>query len=146
MITEDDGDMIARMVQDCLAKDFDHATHHRDKLQKELAEMEQFLKKLREVQIAGSRRRIDRSTPQTDKRVKVEEQDPIQSLPHTNTTVYIIPSMLCMDEIVWKTPLKDLNHIQLVLMWMPSRSLHKLQVSIDHKVQSRAHRNLVELQ
>jgi hypothetical protein len=31
--------MIAIMVQDFLAEDFDHATHHRDKLQKELAEM-----------------------------------------------------------------------------------------------------------
>jgi hypothetical protein len=41
--------MIAIMVQDCLAEDFDHATHHMDKLQKELAEMGQFLKKLEEV-------------------------------------------------------------------------------------------------
>jgi hypothetical protein len=31
-IIEDDGEMIARMVHDCLAKDFDHAAHHRDKL------------------------------------------------------------------------------------------------------------------
>jgi len=60
--------------------------------------------------------------------------------------VYITPSMLCMDEIVGQKPLKDLNHIQLVLTQMPSRALHKLQVSVNHKVQSRAHRNLVELQ
>ena len=39
MITEDDGEMIAKMVQDCLAEDFDHTRHHRDNLQKELAEM-----------------------------------------------------------------------------------------------------------
>jgi hypothetical protein len=39
MITEDDGEMITRMVQDFLAEDFDHAAHHRDKLQKELTEM-----------------------------------------------------------------------------------------------------------
>ena len=38
-IIEDDGEMIARMVQDCLTKDFDHAAHHKDKLQKEVAEM-----------------------------------------------------------------------------------------------------------
>jgi hypothetical protein len=31
-ITEDDGEMISIMAQDCLAEDFDHATHHRDKL------------------------------------------------------------------------------------------------------------------
>ena len=54
--------------------------------------------------------------------------------------------MLHMDEIVGKTPLKDLNHIQLVLMWIPSRALHKLQVSVNHEVQSRARRNLIELQ
>jgi hypothetical protein len=34
---KDDGEMIIRMVQDFLAEDFDHATHHRDKIQKELA-------------------------------------------------------------------------------------------------------------
>jgi hypothetical protein len=54
--------------------------------------------------------------------------------------------MLHMDEIVGKTPLKDLYHIQLVLMQMPSRALQKLQVSVDHVVQSRAHKNLVKLQ
>jgi hypothetical protein len=54
--------------------------------------------------------------------------------------------MLCMDEIMGQTTLKDLNHIQLVLTWMPSRALHKLQVIVEHKVQSWAHRKLVELQ
>jgi hypothetical protein len=38
-IMEDDEEMIARMVQDCLAEDFDHATHHKDNLQKEIAEI-----------------------------------------------------------------------------------------------------------
>jgi hypothetical protein len=51
-----------------------------------------------------------------------------------------------MDEIVGQTPLKDLSQIQLVLMQMPTRALHKLQVSINHEVQSRAHKDLVELQ
>jgi hypothetical protein len=54
--------------------------------------------------------------------------------------------MLSMDEIVGQTPLKDLNCIQLVLTQIPSRELHKLQVSVDHLVKSHAHRNLVELQ
>jgi hypothetical protein len=67
-------------------------------------------------------------------------------MPHANAMIYIKPSMLCMDEIMGQTPLKDLDHIQLVLTWMPSRELHKLQVSVDHEVQSRAHKNLVELQ
>jgi hypothetical protein len=38
-ITDDDVEMIARMVQDFLSKDFDHAAHHKEKIQKELVEM-----------------------------------------------------------------------------------------------------------
>jgi hypothetical protein len=60
--------------------------------------------------------------------------------------IYIKPSMLRMDEIVVQTPLKDLDYIQLVLTWIPSREIHKLQVSVDHEIQSWAHKNLVELQ
>jgi hypothetical protein len=44
-----------------------------DKLQKELAEMGQILKKLGEVQIASSSKGIDPLTLQTNKRVEVEE-------------------------------------------------------------------------
>jgi hypothetical protein len=33
---------------------------------------------------------------------------------------------LRMDEIMGQTPLKDLDHIQLVLTQMPSRALYKL--------------------
>jgi hypothetical protein len=62
--------------------------------------MGQFLKKFGEVQIASNRRGIEPSTPQTEERVEVEEQDPFHSLPHANTTFYITPSMLRMDEIV----------------------------------------------
>jgi predicted translin family RNA/ssDNA-binding protein len=64
--------MTGRMVQDCLAEDFDHATHHRDKLQKELAEMGKLLKKFGEVQIASSSKSIEPSTPQTNERVEIE--------------------------------------------------------------------------
>jgi len=66
---EDDGEMIAKMVQDCLAENFDHATHHRDKLQKELVEIGQFLKNIEEVQIASNSRGINPSTTQTNERV-----------------------------------------------------------------------------
>jgi hypothetical protein len=138
--------MIARMVQDCLAEDFDHAAHHRDKIQEELADIQQLIKQIGEGQIASNSRGIEPSTPQTEERVEVEERDPVHSLPHANTTFYITPSMLRMDEIMGQTPLKDLSHIQLVLTRMPSRALHKLQVSVDHEVQSRAHKDLVELQ
>jgi hypothetical protein len=69
---EDDGEMIAIMVQDFLAEDFDHATHHRDQLQKEMKKMGQSLKKLGEVQIENSSRGIDPSTIQTKEREEVE--------------------------------------------------------------------------
>jgi hypothetical protein len=88
-ITEDDGEMIARMVQDCLAEDFDHATHHRDKLQKELAEMGQLLRTLGEAQRESSSRGIESSTTQTNERVEVEERDPTLPMPHAHATVYI---------------------------------------------------------
>jgi hypothetical protein len=79
--------MIAIMVQDFLAEDFDHAAHHKDKLQKEMAEMGQFLKKLREVQVANNSRGIEPLTIHTKERVEVEERDPIHSMPHTNATI-----------------------------------------------------------
>jgi chromosome segregation ATPase len=53
--------------------------------------------------------------------------------------------MLRMDEIVGQTPLKDLSQIQLVLTRIPSGALHRLQVSVNHEVQSRARRDLTEL-
>jgi hypothetical protein len=53
--------------------------------------------------------------------------------------------MLRMDEIVGKTPLKDLSQIQLVLTRIPSGALHRLQVSVNHKVESRARRYLIKL-
>jgi hypothetical protein len=55
-IMEDNEEMIARMVQDFLAKYLDHAADHRDKLQKDLAEMGQFLKKFEEVQTTSNNR------------------------------------------------------------------------------------------
>jgi len=54
--------------------------------------------------------------------------------------------MLHIDEIVEKTPLKDLSQIQHVLSWIPSKDLHKLEVSVNHKVQSLACLYLAELQ
>jgi hypothetical protein len=65
--------MITRMVQDCLVKDFDHTTHHRDNLQKELEKMGQLLMTLGEAQRESSSRGIDLLTTQTNERVEVEE-------------------------------------------------------------------------
>jgi hypothetical protein len=55
-------------------------------------------------------------------------------LPKPHSTVYIKLSMIQMVEIVGKTPLKDLDQIQLVLTWMPIKALYQLQVSIDHEI------------
>jgi hypothetical protein len=118
---EDDGEMIARMVQDCLAEDLNHVAHHQDELQKELTKMGQLLKKFREAWITSTSRGIEPSTTQATERVEVEERDPVLSIPHAHSTVYINPSMLRMDEIVGQTPLKDLDHIQLVLTRIPSK-------------------------
>jgi hypothetical protein len=118
---EDDGEMISIMAQDYLIEDFDHAAHHRDKLQKEPIEMGQILKKFGEAQIISSSRGIEPSTTQTTERVEVEERDPVLLMPHTHSMVYIKPNMLQMDEIVGQTPLKNLDHIQLVLTQIASR-------------------------
>jgi hypothetical protein len=53
--------------------------------------------------------------------------------------------MLRMDKIVGKTPLKDLSQIQLVLTRIPSGALHRLEVSLNHEVQSHARRDLTDL-
>ena len=54
--------------------------------------------------------------------------------------------MMCMDEIMGHTPLKDLGQIQLVLPRIPSKSLHRLQVSVTQELQSQACTDLAELQ
>jgi len=51
-----------------------------------------------------------------------------------------------MDDIVGQTPLKDLAQLQLVFPCIPSKVLHKLEVSITQEVQSRARTDLDELQ
>jgi hypothetical protein len=46
---EEDVEMIARMVQDFIEEDFDNVVHHRDRIQEELEDMQQFLKQIEEV-------------------------------------------------------------------------------------------------
>jgi hypothetical protein len=55
-----------------------------------------------------------------------------------SSTFHVTPNMLRMDEIMGQTPLKDLAQIQLVLTWIPTKALYKLQVSVTQEVQSRA--------
>jgi hypothetical protein len=57
--------MIAIMVQDCLVEDFDHVARHRDKIQEELANIQQLIKQIREGKIASSSRGIDPLAPQS---------------------------------------------------------------------------------
>jgi hypothetical protein len=143
-ITDDDGEMIARMVQDCLSEDFDHVAHHRDRIEEKLVDMRQLLKKIREGKPTSSRG-IEPSTPQTEGRVQEEERESVQAILQPHVTFHINPSMLHMDEIVGQTPLKDLSQIQLVLTRIPSGALHRLQVSVNHEVQSHARKDLTEL-
>jgi hypothetical protein len=48
-IMEDGGKMIAQMVQDFIAEDFDNVAHHRDKIQEKMVDMGQLLKQIREA-------------------------------------------------------------------------------------------------
>jgi hypothetical protein len=64
--------MIAQMVQDCLSEDFDHAAHHRDRIEEELEDMHKLLKKIGEGKTTSSRE-TKPSTPQMEERVEVEE-------------------------------------------------------------------------
>jgi hypothetical protein len=111
-----------------------------------MEDIRRILKQIKEVQIVGSSRGIEPSAPQTEERMEEEERDPVHPILQPNTTFHIIPSMLRMDEIMGQTSLKYLRQIQPMLTCMPSRVLHKLQVSVNHKVQSHTHKDLVELQ
>jgi hypothetical protein len=50
MITEDDADLVAQMVQDRTMEDFDEAQCQRDRMQDEMEDMRQILEKIRETQ------------------------------------------------------------------------------------------------
>jgi hypothetical protein len=65
MIMEDDADMIAQMVQDRTAEDFENVVRHRDRIQEELADMRQLLKQIGEAQTVGNNIGIGPSTSQT---------------------------------------------------------------------------------
>ena len=62
--------MIARIFQDYLEEDFDHVAHHRNKLQNELVEMGQLLRKLKEAQRESSSRGIEPLITQTNESVR----------------------------------------------------------------------------
>jgi hypothetical protein len=77
--------------------------------------------------------------------VQEKEQESVQEILQPHVTFHINPSMLRIEEIVGQTPLKDLSQIQLLLTRIPSGALHRLQVSVNHEVESRARRQLIEL-
>jgi hypothetical protein len=85
-------------------------------------------------------------TSQIEERLEEGEKDTVHTISQSNETFHITPSMLHMDEIMGQTPLKYLSQIQLVLSQIPSKTLHKLQVSVTQEVQSRAWTDLAELQ
>jgi hypothetical protein len=114
-------------------------------VQKEMAALGKFLKKFREVHIAITNRGIEPSTPQTEGRVQEEERKSTQGILQPHVTFHINPNMLCMEKIMGQKPLKYLSQIRLLLTRIPLGALHRLQVSVNHEVQSHAHRNLTEL-
>jgi hypothetical protein len=89
--------------------------HHRDRIQEELEDMRQFLKKIGEAQAVGNNIGTGSSTSQTGEEPEASERDTVHTIPQPSATFHITPSMLRMDEIMGKTPLKDLAQLQLVL-------------------------------
>jgi hypothetical protein len=70
----------------------------------------------------------------------------VQTIAQPSSMFHVTLSMLHMDKIMEKTPLKDLAQLQLVLSQIPSKELYKLQVSITWEVYSRARTDTVESQ
>jgi hypothetical protein len=98
-----------------------------------------------EVQTAGNNIETWPSTSQTGGEPETSEQDTTHTIPQLSAMFHITPNMLHMEEIVGKPPLKDLAQLQLVLPWIPSKDIHKLQVSVTQEVQSRARIDTAEL-
>jgi hypothetical protein len=99
-------------------------------MQDELEDMRQILEQIRETQ------RVDRGIESVSAASQIgaeagsSEQDRIQMTTQPSSTFHVTPNMLCMDEIVGQTPLKDLAQIQLVMMRIPTKALYKLQVNV----------------
>jgi hypothetical protein len=145
-ITEDDADLVAQMVQDRTMEDFEEAQCQRDRIQEELVDMRQLLEKIRETQRVGRGIESVPATSQAGAKAVSSEQDMIQTIAQASSNFHVTPSMLCMDEIVGQTPLKYLAQIQLVMGWIPTKALYKLQVSVAQEVQSCACTDATELQ
>jgi hypothetical protein len=126
-------------------EDFDKAQHQRDRMQDELEDMRQLLKKIRETQRADRGIESVPTPSQIGAEVGYSEHYMIKTITHSSSMFHATPNMLCMDEIVGQTALKDLAQIQLVMMQIPTKALYKLQVSIAHEVQSCTRTNIVEL-
>jgi hypothetical protein len=73
------------------------------------------------------------------------ERDTVHIIPQSSATFHITPSILCMDDIVGQTPLKDLAQLQLVLLRIPSKALHKLEVSVTLEVKYLARIDIAKL-
>jgi hypothetical protein len=69
---------------------------------------------------------IGPATSQTEEKLEEGKHDTLHTIPQSSATFHNTPNMLRMDEIVEKTPLKDLAQIHFVLPQIPSKALHKL--------------------
>jgi hypothetical protein len=106
-ITEDDAEMIAQMVQDRTSEDFENVVCHRDIIQEEMEDMQEFLKHIGEAQAPSNNIGARSSTFHTGEELEARERDTVNTILQLSETFHITPNMLHMDEIMGKTPLKD---------------------------------------
>jgi hypothetical protein len=109
MITEDDVDLMAEKVQDCIAEDFEEAKHQRGKIQDDLAGIKQVLEKIRTMQRSE---RGTKSFPEGETTMTTRTMPQMEHTVHTTAqespTFRVTNDMLQMDETATQTPLKYL--------------------------------------
>jgi hypothetical protein len=144
-IAEDDADLVAERTHVREFEEFEDTQHQRDRIQNKLADMRQVLEYIREAQSAGRETEPFLATSEVGSKAMLSEHDMIQMIAQASTTFHVTPNMMHMDEIVGQTTLKDLVQIQLVMGWIPTKALNKLQVNVAHEVQSCTHTDAIEL-
>jgi hypothetical protein len=76
----------------------------------------------------------------------VPMQETIQIIVSGSEKIFITQCMHQIDEEMTQKAVKDIDHLDLVLAKVPTKALYKLQVSVAHEIQSRAHADVTELQ
>jgi hypothetical protein len=92
--------------------------------------MRQILQYIKETRGAGRVIESVSATSQIEAEEDSSKQDNIKTTTQLSMMFHVTPSMLCMDEIVFQTPLKDLAQTQLVMTRIPTKALYKMKVSV----------------